>query len=69
MVNVFNMLLQLLVDCSVCICFDKLINSVFQTFYGLNFFCFGMLALLVIKSCVLKSPAMTVKLSISLCIM
>lgn len=69
-VSVFNVLLQLLVECSVYVCFNKLINSVFQTFYRLFFgFFFCLLALSVAKSCVLKSPTLIVELSISLCIM
>ena len=51
-VNVLNVLLQLLLECSVCVCFNKLFRSVIQTFCRLNFLLFCRLALSVTQSCV-----------------
>ena len=50
-VSVLNVLLQLL-ECSLCVCFNKLFRSLIQTFCGLNFLLFCQLALLVTESCV-----------------
>ena len=51
-VNVLNVLLQLLLECSVCVCFNKLFRSVIQTFCRLNFLLFCRLALSVTELCV-----------------
>ena len=50
-VSVLNVLLQLL-ECSVCVCFNKLFRSVIQTFCRLNFLLFCRLALSVTELCV-----------------
>ena len=51
-VSVLNVLLQLLLECSVCVCFNKLFRSVIQNFCRLNFLLFCRLALSVTELCV-----------------
>lgn len=51
-VSVLNVLLQLLLEYSLCVCFNKLIRSVIQTFCRLNFLLFCLLALSVTELCV-----------------
>ena len=51
-VSVLNVLLQLLLECSVCVCFNKLFRSVIQNFCRLNLLLFCRLALSVTELCV-----------------